>query len=115
MKGKPYLVALVVLNGESWPGFARAAGVDPRDPGALAAPAVLSATLARIERQLARFPSYARVRRVWLTLGPWTIENGLITPTLKLKRAELAQRFAAEIARLHEQRPEGGERSAARH
>ena len=114
-EGKPYLVALVVLNGESWPGFARAAGVDPRDPGALAAPAVLSATLARIERQLARFPSYARVRRVWLTLGPWTIENGLITPTLKLKRAELAQRFAAEIARLHEQRPEGGERSAARH
>ena len=114
-EGKPYLVALVVLNGESWPGFARAAGVDPRDPGALAAPAVLSATLARIERQLARFPSYARVRRVWLTLEPWTIENGLITPTLKLKRTELAQRFAAEIARLHDQRPEGAERSAARH
>ena len=113
-EGKPYLAALVVLNGESWPGFARAAGVDPRDPGALAAPAVLSAALARIERQLARFPSYARVRRVWLTLEAWTIENGLITPTLKLKRTELAQRFAAEIARLHDQRPEGAERSAVR-
>ena len=114
-EGKPYLAALVVLNGESWPGLARAAGVDPRDPGALAAPAVLSAALARIERQLARFPSYARVRRVWLTLEPWTIENGLITPTLKLKRTELAQRFAAEIARLHDQRPEGAERAAVRH
>ena len=107
-EGMPYLAALAVLNGERWPGFARAAGVDPRDPGALGAPAVVNAALARIERQLARFPSYARVRRVWLILEPWTIENGLITPTLKIKRAELARRFAAEIAQLYSQRPEAG-------
>jgi len=112
-EGMPYLAALAVLNRESWPGFARAAGVDPRDPGALAALGVVSGALARIERQLARFPSYARVRRVWLTLEPWTIENGLITPTLKLKRAELAQGFAGEIAQLYEQRPGGVGQSSA--
>jgi long-chain acyl-CoA synthetase len=105
-EGMPHLAALAVLNGERWPGFARAAGVDPRDPGALAAPGVVNAALARIERQLARFPSYARIRRVWLTLEPWTIENGLITPTLKIRRPELARRFAAEIAQLYGQRPE---------
>jgi long-chain acyl-CoA synthetase len=103
-EGLPYLAALVVLSRESWPGFARAAGVEPRDPGALAAEPVVHAALARIERQLARFPSYARIRRVALTLDPWTVENGLITPTLKLKRAEIAQRFAAEIAHLYDQR-----------
>ena len=102
-EGLPYLAALVVLSRERWPGLAHAAGVDPRDPGALSAPAVVGAALARIERQLARFPSYARVRRAWLTLEPWTIEAGLITPTLKLKRAELAQRFAGEIAQLYRQ------------
>jgi long-chain acyl-CoA synthetase len=100
-EGLPYLAALVVLSRDRWPGLAHAAGVDPRDPGALSAPAVVSAALARIERQLARFPSYARVRRAWLTLEPWTIEAGLITPTLKLKRAELAQRFAGETAQLY--------------
>jgi long-chain acyl-CoA synthetase len=100
-EGLPYLAALVVLSRERWPGLAHAAGVDPRDPGALSAPAVVSAALARIERQLARFPSYARVRRAWLTLEPWTIEAGLITPTLKLKRAALAQRFAEAIAQLY--------------
>jgi long-chain acyl-CoA synthetase len=103
-EGRAHLVALAVLSAESWPGFARAAGLEPGDPNALAAPAVVNAALARIERQLARFPSYARIRRVWLTLEPWTIENGLITPTLKLKRAELERRFATEIARLYEQR-----------
>jgi long-chain acyl-CoA synthetase len=103
-EGRAHLVALAVLSAESWPGFARAAGLEPGDPNALAAPAVVNAALARIERQLARFPSYARIRRVWLTLDPWTVENGLITPTLKLKRAELERRFAAEIAHLYEQR-----------
>jgi long-chain acyl-CoA synthetase len=103
-EGRAYLVVLAVLSAENWPGFARAAGLEPGDPNALAAPAVVNAALARIERQLARFPSYARIRRVWLTLDPWTVENGLITPTLKLKRAELERRFAAEIAHLYEQR-----------
>jgi long-chain acyl-CoA synthetase len=30
-------------------------------------------------------------------LEPWTIEDGLITPTLKLKRDKVYQRFQAEI------------------
>jgi long-chain acyl-CoA synthetase len=47
------------------------------------------------------FPGHARVRRVWLTLEPWTIENGLITPTMKLKRPRLEARFAREIAELY--------------
>jgi long-chain acyl-CoA synthetase len=32
-----------------------------------------------------------------LTLEPWSIEDGLVTPTTKLKRAELERRFAARI------------------
>jgi long-chain acyl-CoA synthetase len=100
----PHLAALVVLSSEAWPAFARAAGVDPAAAASLNAPAVHKAALARIEQRLAPFPSYARVRRVWLTLEPWTIENGLITPTMKLKRPELATRFAPEIARLYAHR-----------
>ena len=102
-EGMPHVAALVVLPSAAWPPFARAVGVDPAGTESLNAPAVLRAVLKRIEQRLAPFPSYARVRRVWLTLEPWTIENGLITPTMKLKRAELASRFASEIARLYEQ------------
>lgn len=103
-EGMPHLAALAVLSREAWPAFARTVGVDPAAAEALNASAVLKAALARIEQRLAPFPSYARVRRVWLTLEPWTIENGLITPTMKLKRPELLTRFAPEIARLYEHR-----------
>ena len=36
-----------------------------------------------------------------MTTEPWTIENGLMTPTLKLKRNQLMTRYAAEIERLY--------------
>jgi len=45
------------------------------------------------------------VRCAWLTLELWTIEDGLITPTLKIKRQELETRFAREIAQLYETKP----------
>jgi long-chain acyl-CoA synthetase len=34
-------------------------------------------------------------------LEPWTIESGLLTPTLKIKRAEVAKQFAAQIEHLY--------------
>ena len=43
-------------------------------------------------------------------LGLVVVENGLITPTLKIKRTELARQFAPEIAQLYGQRPEAAER-----
>jgi len=55
------------------------------------------ALLKRANAQLRRFPRHVRVRRV-LTVGePWTVDNGLLTPTLKVKRAELLRRFREEI------------------
>ena len=36
-----------------------------------------------------------------LSLEPWTSENGMMTPTLKLKRNNLATRFAAVIDGLY--------------
>jgi long-chain acyl-CoA synthetase len=43
------------------------------------------------------FPGYAQVRRVSATLEPWTVENGLLTPTMKLKRAKVMEKFNREI------------------
>jgi long-chain acyl-CoA synthetase len=62
---------------------------------------LLQAVRDRIRGLLRSFPSHARVRDTWLTLEPWTIENGLITPTLKIKRAEIGERYAREIRELY--------------
>jgi len=48
------------------------------------------------------FPHYAQPRAVALTLAPWTVDSTLITPTLKLKRNNLAAHFAAEVEALYQ-------------
>jgi long-chain acyl-CoA synthetase len=102
-EGKPYLAALVVLNPDAWGELARALAVDAHDPRSLRAPAVVEYVRERLRGLLRKFPAHARVPEVWLTLEPWTIENGLITPTLKVKREEMERRFAGAIRELYAQ------------
>jgi long-chain acyl-CoA synthetase len=100
-EGMPYVGLLLVVNGEAWRKLAPELGVAPDDPAALRAEAVTRLALARAQAAAHAFPRYAQPRAVWLTLEPWTIENGLITPTMKLKRSVLAQRFASGIRMLY--------------
>jgi long-chain acyl-CoA synthetase len=51
----------------------------------------------RANDRLKAFPGYIRVRRVVATREPWTVENGLVTPTLKVKRERVQKKFSAEI------------------
>ena len=60
-----------------------------------------SAVLKRARAAAAGFPHYALPRNVVLTLEPWTIDNGLLTPTLKLKRKPLNELFAAQIEEMY--------------
>ena len=53
--------------------------------------------LRRANEQLKAFPRWMRVRRVVATREPWSVENGLLTPTLKLKRPLLIARFRDRI------------------
>jgi long-chain acyl-CoA synthetase len=52
-------------------------------------------------QQLKDFPRYVRVRRVIAVKEPWTIDNGQLTPTLKVKRPVLVQQFAHSIEALY--------------
>ena len=103
-EGMPYLAALIVLGPEAWLEAAKTLSLDAGDPASLKSAALLRAVRDKIRRLLRRFPSHTRVRETWLTLEPWTIENGLITPTLKIKRAQIEQRFAREIRELYAER-----------
>jgi len=78
-EAKPFLAALAVVNEET--------------------PAEV--LLARIKTRTRRFPGYARIRKVSATTEPWTVQNGLLTPTLKLKRASILQQFDAEVEEMY--------------
>ena len=101
-EGKPYLVALVVLNPVVWPEIAAKVGVRPDMPESLTDSNVEAKVLRRIARNLSSFPGYAKVNRVLLLTEPWTIDNGMLTPKLSLKRNKVVERFAAEIDQLYE-------------
>ncbi len=57
---------------------------------------------ARANAQLHEFPGYARIHHLKRFADAWTVENGLLTPTLKIKRAELIRRYGAEIEQMYE-------------
>jgi len=99
-EAKPYLSLVAVVNEDRWKALATETGV-PADGTALAEKSVHDLAITRIRTQLKALPGYADVRRVALTLDPWTVENGLLTPTLKLKRTKVMEKFSAEIDRMY--------------
>jgi long-chain acyl-CoA synthetase len=98
---KPYLSAICILSPDLWEGFAGTLGIDPREPRVLERPEVENAVLERIGEQVKLFPGYARILRVHLSFDPWTVENGLLTPTLKLKRSKVMEQLAEPLAKLY--------------
>ena len=100
-ENRPYLSLITVVNPDEWASFAKSCGVDPADLASLDNPSVRTAALKRAKTAAGEFPHYALPRAVVLTQEPWTIENGLITPTLKLKRGPLSKKFANVIAQLY--------------
>lgn len=101
-EAKPFLTACVVLNQDNWNDLADMIGFDPDDAASLTKKDVEKMILARISARLKNFPGYAQVRRVAIFLEPWTIDDGLITPTLKIKRPKIMERFESEINKLYD-------------
>jgi long-chain acyl-CoA synthetase len=101
-EGKPYLIALAVLNPEVWVEIAAKVGVRPDMPESLTDSNVEAKVLRRIARNIRTFPGYAKVNRVLLLTEPWNIDNGLLTPKLSLKRAKVVEKFSKEIDALYE-------------
>jgi long-chain acyl-CoA synthetase len=97
-ESRSFISAYVVLNKALWTELARSLQLDPEDAASVKAATAREVFIARIKEATKAFPYYAMPRAVWCTLEPWTIENGLITPTLKLKRNALQARLSAEIA-----------------
>ena len=100
-EGRPYLAALTVLNEEHWQAFAASLRVDPKQPSVLRDPKVIKALTQRVAAHLKHFPGYAQIRRLHLDLTPWTVEDGLLTPTLKVKRNQVLERYRAAVEAMY--------------
>jgi len=101
-EGRSFLSALLVLNADLWNGLAREYGLHPERIESLSDPRLLKDMLKRVREALREFPGYAKIRRVTLLLEPWGVENGLLTPTLKVKRSEVLHRYRDEVEKMYD-------------
>ena len=99
---RPYLVAVVVPDADFARGFARENSV-PAEIAALAADPkftkAVGAAVARVNRDLAPIE---RVRRFVIATEPFTIANGQMTPTLKVKRHAIRDAYGPAIDSLYD-------------
>jgi len=97
---KPFLAALVVFNVDEWAKLAKKLNIDATSDS-LNSDRIKKYALERIQKQLHNFPGYANIYQITITLDPWTVENNLLTPTLKLKRNEIMQKYDAAISEMY--------------
>ncbi len=101
-EGKPYISALVVLNKEDQHKLAAEIGQEPDNPALLRSKEAEEFILRRISKQMHAFLGSIKIYRAALMEEPWTIENGLLTPTLKLRRNKIIEAYSTEITKLYE-------------
>jgi len=98
---RPYLVAVLVPD----PDFA--AGYAPREPvgdfrGLAGDPGFAKAIGVAVGRVNQRLSSVERVRHFAIAAEPFTIANGQMTPTLKIKRHVICEAYGAVLDALYE-------------
>ena len=100
-EGRPYLSAVIVLNKTVWEKLAPNSGLSATGQDAVQTAEVREWAVKRIAGLIEDFPGYANIHQVTLTFEPWSVENGSLTPTLKIKRPVLAQKFVKEIEEMY--------------
>lgn len=99
---RPYVVALLALDGEAAPAWAKANGIEAGSLAELAEnPAVLEAVAAAVASANDRLARVEQVKDWRLLPAEWTIEGEELTPTLKLKRHVVHAKYADTIDALY--------------
>ncbi|KAL5116653.1 medium-chain fatty acid-CoA ligase faa2 [Pleosporales sp. CAS-2024a] len=107
-----FLVAILGVAPDMFPAFAsKALGSKIAEGDVAALQAALTnkkvekAVLKELDRvgRKSKFNSYERVKNVRLFLDPFTVENQLLTPTLKLKRPQTAKAFRQHLDECYEE------------
>lgn len=111
-EGMPYLAALAVPEPRALARLTAAEGLPPwpvkapegASDGVAAPldPRLEQVLLARIATRLRGFPAGAEIRRLTLVAEPWSVEDGFMTATMKLRRARILGHYAEEVRGLYQ-------------
>ncbi|MEO8005600.1 MAG: long-chain fatty acid--CoA ligase [Betaproteobacteria bacterium] len=96
-EGRPYLTAFLVINADQWSKLAAQDSLSSKTGDIAQDAKAQKYVLERVQKQIKSFPGYAKIHRVAVLPEPWTIENGMLTPTMKLKRSKVMEAHKREF------------------
>ncbi len=98
-ESRPYLSALVVLNEQHWQRYVYDEDLENQDTKS---EIVVKKLLERVAECLRDFPGYAKVYKITCLTDPWTVDNELLTATLKMKRREVLGKYSNEVDAMYD-------------
>ena len=105
---RPYNTALIVLDSDFGPAWAAQQGIEG-DLGALARDERMRAAVqAGVDAANEKLARVEQIKKFHLVEGDWLPGGDEITPTMKLKRKPIAEKYGAEIDGLYVYRGSAG-------
>ncbi len=98
---RPFVSALIVLDPETALAWARERGLPEEIEKLAAHPAVIAQVQAYIDDTNQHLSSVERIKRFTILPSEWTVDRGELTPTLKMKRKVVNQRYAEAIEQMY--------------
>ena len=89
------------MNPALWEELCQSMELEPNAPETLNNHDVQRTVIKRIRHAARNIPQYGIPRVVAITREPWTIDNGLLTPTMKLRRPQILEHYADLIETLY--------------
>jgi long-subunit acyl-CoA synthetase (AMP-forming) len=100
--GRPYNVALIVLDPDFAPAWARKNGLEGKAIEELAGEeALIAAVQAGVDEANSRMSRVEQIKKFEVLATDWTPGGDELTPTMKLKRRPIDEKYAEEIEALY--------------
>jgi long-chain acyl-CoA synthetase len=99
---RPYPVALITVNPDELSKFAREQGILASETAVIVKhPKVVERIGRTVEEKNTQLQSYAKIKRFRVLATDFTLDGGELTPTLKVKRTVVSQKYRDAIEELY--------------
>jgi long-chain acyl-CoA synthetase len=98
---RPHLVALLVPKAEFAADWAKAHNLESNLTELVENDAFVAAIREAVDRVSARLNTIERVRRIKVTAEPFNIDNGMLTPSMKIRRHVIKARYGDDLEALY--------------
>ena len=100
---RPYPIALLVIDTERLKRIAKKKRISGSIDKLLSHPKINEIISKQLTRQVESHKSYEKPKKFILLTEDWDVNNGLLTPTMKIKRKSIEERFAEQIEVLYQE------------